>query len=87
MKVGGTVNYIGEGYELRKADITGVVGTGASGYKTLDLVLADGTVYNDVPHEKDANSGPHWREVGTRAAKEPEPEKPKANPRRRPKKA
>jgi hypothetical protein len=56
MKIGNRVTYEDPKGKRHAATITEVAGTGASGYKTLDLTFEGGTA-EDVPHGRDSEKG------------------------------
>lgn len=56
MKIGNRVTYEDAKGKRHAATITEVPGTGASGYKTLDLTFDGGTATN-VPHGRDSEKG------------------------------
>jgi len=58
MRVGKSVVYV-KGKAHRAAVVLAVTGSGASGYKTLDLDV-DGRTLKDVPHELDESGRGHW---------------------------
>jgi hypothetical protein len=56
MKIGNRVTLVDAKGKSHAATVTDVAGTGASGYKTLDLAFDGGTAEN-VPHGRDSEKG------------------------------
>lgn len=56
MRIGDQVLYR-NGASIRPATVSAVVGSGASGFKRLDLALGSAITALDVPHEGDASDG------------------------------
>lgn len=85
MRINDKVGLFDENGNRHSATITAVPGTGASGFKTLNLTYREAgeTVEEkDVPHQNDAGSGEaFWIEKGASLKPEPEsepaPKKPK----------
>ena len=59
MKTGQQVTYT-KGRSKKDATIVGITGSGPSGYKTLDLLFANGKVAKDVPHKNDDAKEGYW---------------------------
>jgi len=86
MKIGDVVTYC-DSSGNHKAFVVGVVGSGRSGWKILNVDLEDGRGYKEVSNHRDAKPGEgHWRMNGDEElpeyvarATEPEP-KPKPAP-------
>jgi hypothetical protein len=90
MRPGQSVTYLRSDGAGRPATVTGLSGSGASGYKVLDL-LVDGRPVSGVPHATDrvAGSG-YWvvpgADNGNQPVSEPGadlPDKPPARPTKR----
>lgn len=63
MRAGQAVTFIDPDGGEHPARVHAVVGTGASFFKVLDLVIGEGAVALTVPHEKDGEPGRSaWRE-------------------------
>lgn len=82
MRLNDKCGFFDEAGSRHLATITGIPGTGASGFKTLDLTYRDeGETVEEkgVPHENDAGPGEaFWIEKGASLNPEPEPEPEKA---------
>ena len=63
MRTGKRVWYVSRG-AAREATVSAVVGSGPSGYKTLDLTCEDKT-HKAVAHENDATGKTFWMEYGS----------------------
>lgn len=80
MKVGGRVRFIDKKGDQHQATITEISGTGASGYKILDLKFADEEV-KSVAHTGDQEDGEgFWLLPGEKRPNEDEEESTKAAP-------
>ena len=72
MKRGSAVFYVDGAGRSCPATVSAVVGTGGSGYKVLDLLLADGRDKTGVPYQADA-TGAYWAFEAPAPKPEPEP--------------